>query len=218
MINGTDIDWEYPGGNGQDYLITSNEEKAHEVDAFPVFLRTLREELGPEKILSIAVPGLARDQIAFTPEKGPAIWESVDFVNIMTYDLMNRRDTETKHHSSVKASLEGVKSYLDIGLPPDKANLGFAFYAKYFPTAGDCGAQLLGCPTEAMENADGSDNGRSGVITFEKQFMAPPPSTSILSISSNGLCGPDSGKCPEGQCCSQHGYWYVLFFNPWFLV
>lgn len=192
-------------------MITSNEEKANEVDAFPVFLQTIREELGPEKLLSVAVPGLARDQIAFTAEKGPAIWESVDFVNIMTYDLMNRRDTETKHHTSVRDSLAGVKSYLDIGLTPDKANLGFAFYAKYFPTAGDCGAQVLGCPTEPMENADGSDNGKSGVITFERQFMAPPSST--LSVSSNGLCGPDSGKCPEGQCCSQYGYWYVFFYS-----
>jgi len=26
------------------------------------------------------------------------------------------------------------------------------------------------------------------------------------SISYNGLCGPDNGKCPNGQCCSQYGY------------
>ena len=41
------------------------------------------------------MPGRKVDMIAFTKEQGPKIFESVDMVNVMTYDLMNRRDNAT---------------------------------------------------------------------------------------------------------------------------
>ena len=84
--------------------------------------------------------------IAYTSETGPQIWPSVDYINIMSYDLMNRRDNVTQHHTSVVGSEDTIKNYLDIGAPPSKINLGFAYYAKYFTTAGDCSASPLGCP------------------------------------------------------------------------
>lgn len=40
----------------------------------------------------------------------------------MTYDLMNRRDTVTKHHTSVAGSIETIENYLAIGAPPEKIN------------------------------------------------------------------------------------------------
>jgi chitinase len=88
----------------------------------------------------------------------------------MTYDLMNRRDNETKHHTSVQGSLETIETYLDLGLPAEKANLGFAFYTKYFTTADgvDCSSTPLGCQTAVLEAADGTDTGLSGALTFEK--------------------------------------------------
>ena len=77
-----DIDWEYPGGNGADYREVPNSAKQGEIAAFPRFLDIIRKAIGTEKILSIAVPGLERDMLAFTPETGPLIWPSVDFVNV----------------------------------------------------------------------------------------------------------------------------------------
>lgn len=89
----------------------------------------------------------------------------------MTYDLMNRRDNVTKHHTSVEGSLETIETYLDLGLPPAKAILGFAFYAKYFTTAegADCADAPLGCETAVLEAADGTDTGLSGALTFETE-------------------------------------------------
>ena len=52
----------------------------------------------------------------------------------MTYDLMNRRDKVTIHHTSVVGSLEAVENYLNLGLAPDKTDTGFS-YAMYFQTA-----------------------------------------------------------------------------------
>jgi chitinase len=40
----------------------------------------------------------------------------------MSYDLMNRRDTVTNHHSSVADSIQTIENYLAIGAPPQKIN------------------------------------------------------------------------------------------------
>lgn len=77
-----DIDWEYPGGNGDDYKKIPNSEKGSEIETFPLLLQEIRAAIGPEKILSIAVPGKGVDLIAYTPEQAPKVWETVDFVNV----------------------------------------------------------------------------------------------------------------------------------------
>jgi hypothetical protein len=45
-----------------------------------------------------------------------------DLSQVMSYDLMNRRDKVTKHHSSVAGSAETIENYLAIGAPPEKIN------------------------------------------------------------------------------------------------
>lgn len=205
-FDGVDIDWEYPGGNGADYKQTPNSEKTSEIETFPLLLAAIKSAIGDKK-LSIAVPGLERDMIAYTAEKTPAIWEVVDFVNVMTYDLMNRRDNITAHHSSVNGSLASIEHYLDIlSLPAEKANLGFAFYAKYFTTdANSTCVSGLGCATVLLENEDGSDTGKSAVMTFEKANYVT--AVSNLTESPDGSCGAAVGYyCPTGYCCSAYGY------------
>ena len=87
---------------------------------------------------------------------------------VMTYDLMNRRDNVTNHHTSVEDSLRTVDTYIKRGMTPSKMNLGFAFYAKWFKTKdGVQCAQPTGCPTAVLEAADGSDTALSSAMTFE---------------------------------------------------
>ncbi|KAF2003995.1 carbohydrate-binding module family 18 protein [Amniculicola lignicola CBS 123094] len=204
-LDGVDIDWEYPGGNGADYKQVPNSSRTNEIEAFPELLKAVRTAIGEDKLLSIAVPGKEIDMIAFTPEQGPKIWPSVDYINIMTYDLMNRRDAVTAHHTSVAGSAAAIENYLNIGAPPEKINLGFAFYAKYFTTASDCTNQPLGCPIEEAEDpVTGSDTLKSGAWTFEKWHMTPVDG-GALPVSTDGTCGAEKGtKCASG-CCSQYG-------------
>jgi GH18 family chitinase len=178
---GIDIDWEYPGGNGEDYKQPShtNADKAWETTAYPKLLTAIRSSVGPEKVISAAVPGLPRDMLAFTPSTVPAIMESVDYLNIMTYDLMNRRDNVTKHHTSMGASLMAVDAYVDAGLPRQKATLGLAFYIKWFKTAvnSTCHIEPIGCATELMEDpTTGADLGKAGAFSWHDPV---PPSLKV---------------------------------------
>ncbi|OQD83395.1 hypothetical protein PENANT_c017G06963 [Penicillium antarcticum] len=205
-FDGVDIDWEYPGGNGQDYKQVPNSEKVGEIEAYPKFLAAIRKAIGDDKLLSIATPGREQDFIAFTKEQGPKIFEPVDYINVMSYDLINRRDNTTGHASSVQGSLDTINHYLEIGAPPEKMNLGFAYYAKWFTTdpESDCDENPLGCKMVKLENDDGSDNGKSGALTFEASVVADAPKD--LKTSTNGKCGfGEKSKCPEGSCCSTYG-------------
>jgi GH18 family chitinase len=111
--------------------------------------------------------------LAFTHSTVPKIMESIDFLNIMTYDLMNRRDNVTKHHTSAELSLEAVIAYLNRGLTPYKANLGLAFYVKWFKTARGvhCHERPIGCKTELMEDPEtGADLGQAGAFSWHDQI------------------------------------------------
>lgn len=203
-----DIDYEYPAGNGIDYKQVPNSDLTSEIDSFPLLLAAIKSAIG-SKELSIAVPGLERDMIAYTAEKVPAINAAVDFVNVMSYDLMNRRDTTTKHHTDVNGSLAAVEAYIERGMTPSKLTLGFAFYAKYFALASNSTCTgPIGCAIAQAETTDGSDAGTSGAMTFEASSFPVTVDTSNLTASTDGTCGT-SVTCAGttwGACCSQYGY------------
>ncbi|KAI1497785.1 family 18 glycosyl hydrolase [Biscogniauxia marginata] len=207
-----DIDWEYPGGNGADYRQIPNANKTGEIAAFPALLKDLKEQLQPlGKQLSIAVPGLERDMMAFTAENNPLIFDAVDMVNVMTYDLLNRRDTVTTHHTSVAGSLEIVRRYKQLGLEPSKINLGLAYYAKFFQTQpGVKCTEPVGCLLVKAENDDGSDAGTSGAMTFETINVFPPATPTNLTVSSDDSCGVGTSFTCSGLedkgCCSTYGW------------
>jgi GH18 family chitinase len=113
--------------------------------------------------------------LAFTKETIPKISASLDFFNIMTYDLMNRRDNITKHHTGVKLSLDAIDAYLENGVSPEKANLGFAFYVKWFKTDpdGECSQKPVGCKTVLMEDPKtGADLGQAGGFSWHESVPA----------------------------------------------
>lgn len=156
-------------GNGEDYKTVPNSQREWEINAYPKLISAVRESLGRKKFISAAVPGLPRDMIAFSKRNMPSIVESVDFLNIMTYDLMNRRDNITKHHTGITASKDAIEAYLLNGLPAPKANLGFAFYIKWFKTDPDGGCDInpVGCKTVLMEDPKtGVDLGQAGAFSW----------------------------------------------------
>ncbi|KAL7927061.1 glycoside hydrolase family 18 protein [Trichoderma austrokoningii] len=171
--DGIDIDWEYPGGNRDDYKLIPNSKREWEIEAFVLLLRELRTALEQEKLLSIAVPALERDLMAFTNSTIPAIVDQVDFISVMTYDMMNRRDDIVKHHSGVADSREAMKRYIDRGAPSRKLNFGLGYYAKWFMTE-QCDLQHpLGCRTQLLEDPDnGADLGKTAAFSWHDEVPA----------------------------------------------
>lgn len=186
--------YRYGSGNGEDYKSVPNEVKAWEIDAYPLLLAELREALGPKKLISAAVPGLPRDMLAFTRDTVPRIMQSLDFLNVMTYDLMNRRDTITKHHSGVDGSLTALDAYIENGAAPASLNLGFAFYVKYFRTEHHlCQGSPIGCPTLLLEDPDtGADLGRAGAFSWHDP-IPQDLATSFNRALMNGTCDGQRG-------------------------
>ncbi|KAL2423282.1 hypothetical protein ABEF95_003848 [Exophiala dermatitidis] len=198
--DGVDVDWEYPGGNGEDYKQVPNSAKAWEVATFPKLLAEIRSALGPDKLISAAVPGLQRDMIAFTPYTVPQIDQSLDFWNLMTYDLMNRRDNVTKHHAGVAEALDAIDAYLERGVPADKANLGFPFYVKWFKTdpKSNCDEHPVGCETVLMEDpVTGADLGQAGAFCWADD-VPPGLATSYAKAMKYGKYDLEGGG---------HYYW-----------
>ena len=107
--------------------------------------------------------------LAFTKAKTPAISASLDFFNVMTYDLMNRRDNVTKHHTGIEQSLTAINAYEERGVPAEKINLGFAFYIKWYKIDlhGGCDTNPVGCKTALMEDPlTGADLGQAGAFSW----------------------------------------------------
>lgn len=132
--------------------------------------------------------------IAFTNSTLPMIKQSVDFLNIMTYDLMNRRDTRTKHHSGVTESSSSLRNYSDRGISVRHMNLGLGFYIKWFKTVDDANcARLagLGCSTQLMEDPiTGADLGKAGAFAWHDDV----PSELAQSFQRAMENGIDDGK------------------------
>ncbi|RFU76995.1 glycoside hydrolase family 18 [Trichoderma arundinaceum] len=195
--DGIDIDWEYPGGNRDDYKLIPNSRREWEILAFVLLLRELRSALGTEKLLSIAVPALERDLMAFTNSTVPSIVAEVDFISVMTYDMMNRRDNRVKHHSGVIESWEAMKRYIDRGAPSYKLNFGLGYYAKWFMTE-DCDSQHpLGCRTQLLEDpTNGADMGKTAAFSWHDEVPAEL-ADSFTKSQTQGHYEEDEG----------YGYW-----------
>ena len=153
-----------------------NKAKEWEIGAYPLLLAELRQALGFRKLISAAVPGLPRDMLAFDSQTVPRIMRHVDFLNVMTYDMMNRRDRVTRHHTGIVNSIEAIDAYVSAGAAPQLLNLGFAFYVKWFKTThGACAemASPLGCPTLLLEDPKtGADLGRAGGFSWHDAVPA----------------------------------------------
>lgn len=201
--DGVDIDWEYPGGNGEDYKQVPNAERAWEIASYPLLLAAIRSALGPDKILSAAVPGRRENMLAFTPSTVPAIMRSVDFLNVMTYDLMNRRDTVTSHHSSVLNSLAAVDAYMAAGCDAHRINFGLAFYVRYYRTEhDDCAERLrqngsaIGCRTVLMEDpGTGADLGQAGAFSWHDSVPDHLEASFEKALAQGTLDKESGGHC-----------------------
>lgn len=193
-------------GNRDDYKQIPNDEREWEVEGFVALLEELRLQIGQEKILSMAVPAMERDLMAFSAKTMPRITKAVDFINVMTYDMMNRRDETVQHHSGLEGSQKALQRYIDRGAPAAMLNLGLGYYVKWFMTEQcDDGANPIGCRTQQLEDPEtGQDLGRTGAFSWHDE--TPSDLSESFKRANNMGSYFDNGS---------YGYWDALEKRWW---
>jgi chitinase len=141
IFDGIDVDWEYPAvmGNSSNY-------RPEDTVNFTSLLAEFRRELdaqgaadGKRYLLTIAAPA-GKDK--YTKIEIDKIHTSLDFINIMTYDMHGAWETVTNFHAPLAASVadptraleydtdHAVLGWLGGGTPASKLVVGVPFYGR----------------------------------------------------------------------------------------
>lgn len=130
-IDGLDLDWEYPaieGYPGHTYT-------AADKNNFTELVKALRQEMGNNYLLTFAAGGFVK--YLEQSVDWDAVMPLVDFVNLMTYDLVGGYSTVTGHHTPLndyrpdqESTSKAVNWLLDKKVPAKKLIIGAAMYAR----------------------------------------------------------------------------------------
>lgn len=130
-IDGLDLDWEYPAIEGYPGHLYSSSDR----DNFTALVKLLRQKMGSEYLLSFAAGGFI--QYLEQSVDWDNVMPQVDFVNLMTYDLVGGYSTVTGHHTPLKDYLPNQQSLqkctnwlLAHKVESTKLIAGAAFYAR----------------------------------------------------------------------------------------
>jgi chitinase len=137
-LDGVDIDWEYPGLQGD-----NNKVRDEDGDNYTLMFKALRAELdsleketGSKKLLTAATGGFKR--FLDHTEMGKAA-QYLDYINLMTYDYFQNNTGIAVHHTNLFASAKystensadkAVAAYIKAGVPAAKLVMGMAFYGR----------------------------------------------------------------------------------------
>ncbi len=130
--DGIDLDWEYPAIQGYPgHVFDSVADKPN----FTALVKDLRKTLGKKHEISFAAGGFPKflEQAIEWKE----VMATVDYVNLMSYDLVGGGSTTTGHHtplystpSQIRSANQAIDYLLSIGVPANKIIIGAAFYAR----------------------------------------------------------------------------------------
>jgi chitinase len=136
-LDGVDIDWEYPGMQGEQGNVYRPEDKEN----FTLMFEALRKELdvlanetGKPKLLTTATGGFA--SFLNKTEMGEAA-KYLDYINLMTYDYSSWKLAghhtnlyDSKIYPTGNSADKAIKAYINAGVPASKIVMGIAFYGR----------------------------------------------------------------------------------------
>lgn len=141
-FDGLDIDWEYPVGGGLEGNTYRNVDKQN----YTLLLRALRAKLVEKQralgrsepyLLTIAAPA---GPTIIPNLEAKAIGETVDWINVMSYDFHGSWEKKTGHnaplHHATGDALTGfdvenaIDAYLVAGVPASRLVMGVPFYGR----------------------------------------------------------------------------------------
>lgn len=196
-FDGLDLDWEFSQSQA-------------EMDAFGSLIGEWRQAAVAEGNQTSRTPLLLTAAVYFNATilytgKGSyptaAIAENLDFVNIMTYDYhgtwdVNQTGANTNLYdpSSVVSTDHGITSWLEAGLPPDKAVMGLTLYGRSWTLEDEKESNGLGAPATAAGPAQPKSQD-PGVFYYSEvvSFIAENEATVVHNMSEvTGYCYADN--------------------------
>lgn len=146
-FDGIDIDWEFPGEFSGMNFTGSTADYAN----FATLMSEIRAAIGPNKLISAAFNA---DPVKLAGFNWSALDASMDFYNMMTYDMHGGWSDQAGHNSPLYPytnqetngiSWDNTFQYLNNqGVAPNKINMGVGFYGRGVITDG---AASLNAPT-----------------------------------------------------------------------
>lgn len=137
-IDGLDLDWEYPAIEGYPGHKYAEADKNN----FTELIKALRKEMDNDYLLTFAAGGFVK-YLEYSVD-WDAIMPLVDFVNLMTYDLVGGYATVTGHHTPLHDYRPGQEStdkcvnwLLNKKVPAGKLIIGAAMYARVWENVPD---------------------------------------------------------------------------------
>ncbi|MDA8454820.1 glycoside hydrolase family 18 protein [Acidovorax sp. GBBC 3334] len=155
VFDGFDIDWEYPAAEGAPGNTVRPEDTAN----FTLLLQEFRRQLDavdPALRLTIAAPAGPQNSAKIDLA---AVSKTVDFINLMAYDLHGSWESRTNHQAALAPSprdpdraqelsvAETVARYLQAGVPPRKIVVGAPLYSRGWSGVGTAGNGLYQAAT-----------------------------------------------------------------------
>jgi len=143
-LDGIDIDWEYPCSDAAGIAADPRDK-----ENFTLLLQAIRDAIGREKILSVA---MGADESCANNTEMDKVSPILDYVQLMTYDMCNGFSTRSGHHAALSPSKGDtsknntravVEIYHEAGVPYEKMVIGAAFYARQFAVETDANNGLL---------------------------------------------------------------------------
>lgn len=141
--DGIDLDWEYPAIEGYPDHKFQKEDKEN----FTALIKELRKALGKNSVISFAAGGFGKYIDESVDWK--KIAKKVNYVNLMTYDLVSGFATKTGHHTplfSTENQIESIDNAIQklIGykVPANKLVIGAAFYGRMWEEVPDTNSGL----------------------------------------------------------------------------
>jgi chitinase len=137
-LDGVDIDWEYPGMEGD-----SNVYRPEDKQGYTRLFKDLRQGFDSLKKITkqhyfvTTAVGASKEFIEHT--EMAKVQQYTDFINLMTYDFTDGDDTVAIHHTNLYASATHpanrlrsadicAKEFMAAGVPAEKLVMGVAFY------------------------------------------------------------------------------------------
>lgn len=136
--DGIDLDWEYPAIEGHPGHAYKKEDKEN----FTLLVKALRQTLGKKAIISFAAGGF--DKFLQESIDWNSVMPVINFVNLMSYDLVSGFSTVTGHHTPLystnaqkQSTDNAVRYFRSINVPLRKIIIGAAFYARTWENVKD---------------------------------------------------------------------------------